>query len=207
MNARFLWARLRGDDTVLGSYATPPDAVLATLNGKKVALIGNARALSETEQGAQIDAADVVVRINSAPIPSALSHGSRTTWIGMSIPVPADVIAQRQPERLIWMSPKRKRLPWRIARTSGFAFYPVDRWHTLVKTLEGRPTTGAMLIDFLASSNAASITLHGFDFFASKSLSGGRDAAAVPHDFDAEQRWVSHLLARDPRFRLIPPRP
>jgi hypothetical protein len=59
-----------------------------------------------------------------------------------------------------------------------------------------------MVIDLLARSEAREVVLHGFDFFASLSLSGGRTARDVPHDFGAERAWVEALLARDARFRL-----
>ena len=59
-----------------------------------------------------------------------------------------------------------------------------------------------MMIDLLARSPAAKITLYGFDFFTSLSLSGSRTAAQVPHDFAAERAFVDALLARDPRFSL-----
>ena len=47
------------------------------------------------------------------------------------------------------------------------------------------------------------VSLYGFDFFASLSLSGSRTAAQVPHDFGGERSYVEALLAQDPRFRLI----
>jgi hypothetical protein len=56
-----------------------------------------------------------------------------------------------------------------------------------------------MLIDLLAASGLAELRLHGFDFFASLSLTGSRRADQVPHDFDTEARFVKALIARDRR--------
>jgi hypothetical protein len=67
------------------------------------------------------------------------------------------------------------------------------------------PTTGLMMIDLLASSHATKITLYGFDFFASLSVSGRRTAAQVPHNFQAERAYVTALLARDSRFCMANP--
>ena len=60
-----------------------------------------------------------------------------------------------------------------------------------------------MLIDLCLRSELASLTLYGFDFFASLSLSGRRNAAQVPHDFAAEGAWVADLLRQDHRLTLI----
>ncbi len=195
-------ARLLRDETRLARFGRPEPELMARLAGSRVALVGNARALAETEMGASIDAADIVIRLNAAPMPVPVSHGRRTDWLAMSIPVPAAVIAARDPALILWMTPKRKRLPWRIAGDPRFALHPAARAETLRGTLGARPTTGALAIDMLARSRLASARLYGFDFFASQSLSGGRAARDVPHDFDAERAWVEALIASDPRFAL-----
>jgi hypothetical protein len=46
------------------------------------------------------------------------------------------------------------------------------------------------------------LRFYGFDFFASQSLTGGRTAAQVPHDFTAERAFAKALMARDSRFSL-----
>ena len=48
--------------------------------------------------------------------------------------------------------------------------------------LGSAPTTGLMVIDFVAHTAAQTIELYGFDFFSSKSLSGRRDSKQVPHE-------------------------
>jgi hypothetical protein len=75
--------------------------------------------------------------------------------------------------------------------------------HRLQSGLGAPPSTGLMMIDLLARSNAREIGLYGFDFFNSLSLSGRRTAAQVPHDFAAERRFVEALMTEDPRFRLM----
>ena len=76
-------------------------------------------------------------------------------------------------------------------------------WFALRDRLGAPPTTGAMLIDLALRSGLASLTLYGFDFFASQSLSGRRTAAQVPHDFGAEAAWVGDMQRRDPRLDLV----
>lgn len=197
----FFWARWRGDEAALMRLSAPLDSVMAELDGAHVALVGNARALATTNQGATIEAADLVIRLNAAPLPSPASHGTRTDWLAMSIPVSPVIIAARTPQRLIWVTPRRRRLPWAVAQSAGFALIPASLQTELATLLGARPTTGAMMIALLVRSRARKIDLWGFDFFASLSLSGTRKARDVPHDFAAEAAWVARLLVQDKRLQ------
>ncbi|SDE00283.1 glycosyltransferase family 29 protein [Limimaricola pyoseonensis] len=197
---RFEIAKFRQDEAQLSTLGLPRAALLERLESRRVALVGNARALAATDFGREIDMADLVIRLNSAPMPAARSHGSRTDWLAMSTPVPEATLRDRRPDLLLWMTAKRKRLPWRIARREGFHLNPADENARLRRRLDAPATTGLMVIDLLARSGVSRAALYGFDFFASKSLSGRRDATQVPHDFDAERLFVEMLLSTDPRF-------
>jgi hypothetical protein len=205
--AGFWLAKARGDEAALGAMGAAEASLLAELEGRSVALVGNARGLAQGRHGAEIDAADIVVRMNAAPIPDPLSHGMRTDWLGTSVGIPRSLVADRAPRRLIWVTPRRKRLPYWMARDARFFLYPATRANALARTLGTRPTTGLMLVDLVMASAARSVTLWGFDFFASQSLSGGRSASEVPHDFSAEAAHVASLAARDPRVRMGSPKP
>jgi len=198
----FLLARTLRREAPLQALSVPQSDVLASLAGKSVAIVGNARSLSDRRDGAAIDAADVVIRINRAPMPSPDSHGRRTDILALATGItPAD-LARVAPGRILWMSHKRKRLAYDIAATPGFHLHPLEDWQRLRATLGAPPTTGLMLIDLAARSSAAGIALHGFDFFASLSLSGRRRADQTPHDFAAERAFAEGLLDRDPRVAL-----
>jgi hypothetical protein len=202
MNAfRFWLAKTMGDEAVLSQLGATEDELLADLAGRHVALVGNARGLADGANGEAIDAADIVIRMNGAPIPHVRSHGARTDWLGVSVAVPPKRVEERAPQRLIWVTPKRKRLPLWMARDPRFALYPAARHAELASGLGGRPTTGLLLLDLVAASQAACITLWGFDFFATQSLSGRRSVADVPHDFTAEAAYVAALAASDSRLR------
>lgn len=197
---KFLLAKARGDEAALARLGDPPEAALRDLAGRRVALVGNARSLKGA--GREIDAAELVIRLNAAPMPEAASHGTRTDWMAVSVPVDAETLAARAPSRVFWMTPRRRRVPWRLATRPGFVLAPAAWNARLADVLGARPTTGLMAIDLLARSGVEEAALYGFDFFASLSLSGGRQARAVPHDFAAERAWVEALLARDARFGL-----
>ena len=192
------------NEAALATLGLPIAAVLNQLHGN-LALVGNAQSLSATAQGGAIDAADLVIRLNRAPMPDALSHGTRTDVLACATSLSATHLQQLNAKLLLWMSPKRKRLSWAMATQKGFALPPLDTYLRLKAHLNAPPTTGLMMIDLLARSPATKITLYGFDFFASLSLSGRRTAAQVPHNFQAERAFVSALFARDQRFCLTNP--
>lgn len=197
----FLIARTLRQEAPLAALSLPMDQVLARFTGT-VALVGNARSLSDTRFGTEIDAANIVIRINRAPMPSATSHGTRTDALALATSIDSETLARLNPALILWMSHKRKRLPWAVASRPGFALPPLDAFHGLSAALGAPPTTGLLMIDMLSRSPATKVTLYGFDFFASQSLTGSRTAAQVPHDFGGERRFVETLMARDPRFHL-----
>ena len=201
---RFRRACRTNDDAWLARWSDPIAALKHELSRQNVAIVGNARALAKGESGALIDAADLVVRINRAPMPSPRSHGRRTDWLALATTLsPAD--AQRlNPQRLLWMSHKRKRLKYWMARRPGFFLYPMRDFEALRKQLGAPPTTGLMIIDFISRSEVERIDLFGFDFFASRSLTGRRGAHQVPHDFAAEKAWLERLMRLDRRIILHP---
>lgn len=202
----FLIARTLRREAPLMRLSVPQAELLAGLAGKSVALVGNARALADSGQGTAIDAHDVVIRINRAPMPAPASHGTRTDWLMLATRLPAADRARLRPGRLLWMSQKRKRLDFQTATSPGFYLHPLADHAALTAVLGAPPSTGAMAVDLLLRAPLARLDLYGFDGFASKSLSGRRGAAQVPHDFSAESRWMAAQAGADPRMEIHPPR-
>jgi len=182
-------------------YSVPLEDLFAELSGKRIAIVGNSRALEASDYGTSIDQAEIIIRINRAPMPTTLSHGSKTNWLALATRLPQSDFERIKAERILWMSPKRKRLSFRLAKSDGFYLFPLAGVESLRGILHAPPTTGLMIIDLVARSDATSISLYGFDFFASLSLTGSRTAKQVPHDFAAEQNWVSGLIDSDPRVK------
>ncbi len=203
---RFLAARLMRNEEMLGTLSVDQNRLLAALKDRTVALIGNARALANTTSGAEIDAHDVVIRINRAPMPYTESHGRRTDWLGLATRLGKEDRERIAPGRILWMSHKRKRLDYETARSPGFYLHPQGDYENLRQRIGAQPTTGIMLIELLMRSRLTRLDLYGFDFFASQSLSGRRSAEQVPHDFEAEAQWVAELAEADPRLHLHPTR-
>ncbi len=194
--------RILNGDAFLQQFSAEQNELLDELSQHSVAIVGNARSLSNQTHGPSIDACDIVIRMHAAPLPNPESHGTKTTWLALGMPVAQSIIVDRAPSRLLWMAKKRKRVRPRIATAKGFYLHPKSDWDALALRLNAPPTTGAMLIDLVARSDAKSINLFGFDFFTSLSLSGRRTAAQVPHDFAAEKQFVTDLIDHDPRVVL-----
>lgn len=203
-NIRFQFERFQSSDA-LTRYSVLPATLLNEFTNKSISLVGNARSLEGTSNGENIDAADMVIRINRAPMPSESSHGTHTDYLALATSLSRNDLQRIKPSRILWMSHKRKRLTFADATSNGFYLHPLSEWETLKETLGAPPTTGLMLINILATSKAKTISLYGFDFFASQSLTGTRTAAQVPHDFTAEKAFVESLLKTDPRFTLVKP--
>lgn len=198
----FLLARRLRDEGMLSLWSDSGVALAQAAQGKRIAVVGNARSLSEKTLGAQIDDHDIVLRLNMAPMPDARSHGRRTDWLASSIPVPQRRIAELDPSRVLWMTRKRKRLPFALAQRDGFYLNPPGPVHALAAQIGAPPSTGAMVLDLVRRLPAAQVSVFGFDFFASLSHSGRRSAAQVPHDFTAERDHAVALFDQDTRFRL-----
>lgn len=177
-------------------------------SGKKIAIVGNARSLLESSQGAAIDACDIVIRLNTAPGCQPASHGSKTTWLACSIPIPIARLRQLSPDFIFYMTPKHR---WRMAHLQllgwKVAYYPKPWWQELSSKLDGaRPSTGIMAADLmLRASSFAELKLFGFDFFQSDSLSVRKAATPGPHDFQKEREFMASLAAIDRRVTIPKP--
>ncbi|MDB4558659.1 glycosyltransferase family 29 protein, partial [Amylibacter sp.] len=97
-------------DPFLRGLSADQSTLLDELAGKTVGVIGNARSLSKQAHGAAIDACEIVIRMHAAPLPQPKSHGTKTTWLALGMPVDQTIITDRAPTRLLWMAKKRKRL-------------------------------------------------------------------------------------------------
>jgi hypothetical protein len=175
------------------------------IRGKTVALVGNARALAGTACGEAIDAHDIVIRMNAAPGLGEDSHGRRTDLLAASVPVERDALASKGAKLILWMTQRRNKLPLWMLQSGRLWFYPAADHAALVSRVSARPSTGIMVLDVMSRSPAASVTLFGFDFFQSLSLSGDHSASSVPHNFAGEEGFAMDLIARDSRFRIERP--
>lgn len=198
----FFAAKLIGSEDHFCSWSKTFAEITQRAEGKIFSVVGNARNLAKSNHGDEIDRSDIVVRLNQAPIPNYRSHGTRTDWIATSTPLDRQLLDVRQPDLVLWMTSKRKRLPWRLVNHDDFFINPVLHHRELFDDILSRPTTGLLAIDLLRRTTAAEIHIFGFDFFQSQSLSGSRRAEDVVHDFASERAWIQRLSVNDSRFHF-----
>jgi hypothetical protein len=182
------------------------DELLSVVDGKSVALVGNARSLDHGDFGKQIDAHDIVVRFNRVPIVSRASHGYRTTWVATGVPISQQRMSALGASHVLWLSRYRRKIPSETAAVENLYLQPIKDIDSLAeRSGVNRPTTGLAVVDLLSSSNARRVTLYGFDFYKSQSSSSHQTIETAPHQFDVEELFVSSLMQRDARFSVVSP--
>ena len=168
-------------------------ALLASLDGRSVAIVGNAASLLSHRHGALIDGHDVVVRMNMGfPVDPAAQGTRFDLWCfsndRATLQAPQGFVAPRA----VWMSPKFRD---RRAGTVDCCFYPIADWQALHDRLGARPSVGAMTVDLVSRASPRQVTVIGFDFNRSKTFYETRTLPS-PHDFAAEERYITDLIAR-----------
>ena len=173
----------------------------ALVSGKRVAIVGRAGSLLSSENGAAIDAADVVVRVN-AVLPILPEHevhiGTRT-----------DLVYHCKRAKASRISAAKRGIPtWRVRGRA--RRYAAETHFTNSKRL--RPTTGFMAIWAALQCGAAEVRLFGFDFFSSGHYQDrepdGDDYSrplAWMHSPSQERRAIKRLIKKHPGL-LIPDR-
>lgn len=162
------------------------------LEARSVAVVGRAGSLYGSGNGAAIDAADVVIRIN---------------WL---LPIPPDQAQDVGSRTDIVYHCKRARAARRAARKRGVATYRVsgkyrrkvaERFFKRPKAF--RPTTGFMAIIETVESGAREVRCFGFDLFRSGHIQErmpGADNYAKPlgwtHNPEEERRALRKLIAQ-----------
>lgn len=174
---------------------TPTDGVY------KVAVVGNAPSIMNSEHGAEIDNCDIVVRFNRANTghTTAFHAGSRTDiWVmSPSTPVqccPKDthtvVISGVQP----FLRPSRY---WTtLSDTPILGECPAGIWYLLVRQLQAPPSAGILVLSTLQSLNL-NLDIKRYGFTENQGVHGLQknhhaDSAVVSsrHNWPREVQWI-----------------
>ena len=183
---------------------TSQKQVLDDLAGKSVAVVGNARSLALSSHGREIDSHDIVVRFNRVPIVSRRSHGYKTDWVATGVPLGDERMQQLGATRLLWMSSFRRKMNRPTIRIHDLYLHPPAEIAALARGIGvERPSTGVTTVDLLKRSACRSISLYGFDFYASQSSSSHQSIETAPHAFDLEAKYIRGLAASDQRFSIM----
>ena len=174
------------------------------LKGRTVALIGNARSLLAHDYGSEIDAHDLVVRLNRGFVVSPKAQGTRTDIVSLTPTLTEDEIEQQfDPTYMVLLTPKLRHLVIvRGPNLKKVLFYPHRYWIADRQKIGRRPSSGYMMLSYMLRLDcAASITLYGFDFGATETYYNPPNYE-TPHDFAAEGRIIQGWESEG-RIRIV----
>lgn len=170
----------------------------------RVALVGSAQSLLNSDFGDDIDSHDLVIRINQgafAPLQAA-STGIRTDYIFMTLTggTPwAKLSFLRRARRaastgVVLMSAKGREV-FRVDLSRFFLHYPTAWQDELINRLGHRPSTGAMAVDLLLRTleSPELLDVYGFDFFRTPDIAHGRNRV-VAHNPEVEENYIMAVV-------------
>lgn len=170
----------------------------------RVALVGSAQSLENSDFGPAIDAHDLVIRINQGAFANLQPHntGVRTDYLFMTLTGGTNSAkwsfirrGQKAAKKGVVLMSSKGRTLFRIDLTPFFLHYPAT-WHEdLITTLGHRPSTGAMAVDLLTRtiSDPDTLDVYGFDFFKTPDIAHGRNNV-VAHDPGVEEDYIRGLI-------------
>jgi len=160
---------------------------------KKVCLIGNANSVLNVEK--DYSRYDIICRMNyGTPVGNEKYLGSRTDVLFTSAPLSKEYIIENfSPYYIIWMTPKIE-IATRWVKENIYGRYSIEDWYKLYNTLNARPTTGCMTIDFLVKYiSFASLNVFGMDFYKSNDWCHDKPVRPV-HNPKAEEVYILNLI-------------
>jgi hypothetical protein len=178
------------------------------IDGRTIAIVGNASSILKTRHGAQIDEC-CVVRLNSGVPIRARAQGRRIDIHCISTPSSFDVNMKKARWLIrfrrgyfagatsIWTGKEE-----REDAASDQMFYPVEMLDYLTSQFGAKPSVGARALHIFSELTEAPIKLFGFDFKESESFYRKRENRG-PHNWDAERDYARGL-ARVGRIEIRP---
>lgn len=182
----------------------------------RVALVGSAQSLLNSDFGVEIDAHDLVIRINQGAFAElqATSTGLRTDYVFLTLTggTPwAKLSFLRRARRaattgVVLMSAKGRAV-FRIDLSRFFLHYPAAWQDELIERLGHRPSTGAMAVDLLLRTldSPEQLDVYGFDFFRTPDIAHGRNRV-VAHNPEVEENYIMAVVP-DGHFHASPSSP
>jgi hypothetical protein len=156
---------------------------------KSVAVVGNAKSLLQADYGSEIEASDIIIRLNKGFVTKPASQGTRTDMVGLTPELSEDETIERfQPKTFLMLIPKMRHYRlFGTAAVRGTLFYRFRYWFADRNLIGRRPSSGFMAISWLVRlGSAQSVTLYGFDFGATPTYYNPV-GYKTPHNYDRER--------------------
>ena len=166
--------------------------IASLISCQSVAVVGNAKSLLTTTFGSDIDAHDIIIRLNKGFVTLPSAQGTRTDMVGLTPELSEDeTIARFEPSYFLMLIPKMRhyRLFGKDA-VRNTLFYKFRYWLADRNLIGRRPSSGFMAISWMVRlGQAKSITLYGFDFGATPTYYNPV-GYKTPHNYDREREIV-----------------
>jgi hypothetical protein len=187
------------------------DELSGRINGGRLSIVGNASSIFGQGLGAEIDMADVIIRMNRGEIRDPVDQGSRTDILCLACPMGAGELKDRfGSPAVIWTDERRSRMHVDLAGKQKLYFCPSLFWTWVqLRTREKKPSTGFIAVHlFSRLFDPAEIHLFGFDWMRTDSfyrdqIVSTRTDWGQGHLWDVERRLVADWLAHDPARRKL----
>jgi hypothetical protein len=191
------------------------DALRPLLDGRRVAMVGNAGALLDSSHGAAIDAHDTIVRFNRGFVRVPASQGKRTDLAAIACKMPYGEIARFGAPPVLWLAAGPGLMSSSfLAHAGAMAVNPPSQWAAAAALLDGkRPSSGLLMLQLLRSHfRPSAVTLFGFDWKRSPTYYENPDDPRQardggPHGWDREEAVVRGWAIEDAAITIVPSRP
>lgn len=180
------------------------------LEGKTVAVVGNAMSLFDKSYGREIDSHDVVVRINKAAMlytrqEASSSHGTKTNvWVFWNTSE-YKTFFPKIPKHVKKMHAGHQgRTPNNIHMID--FVYPDSLYKELKKHAgkHSNPTTGLIFLDHLSKCNPKHVDVYGFDWKETPTFTDPdmKRERMCPHDYETEKNYCMNTFFSRGNFTL-----
>ena len=149
------------------------------INGKSVAIVGNAKSIFDTKYGNEIDGHDFVIRFNRGFIQDRESQGNKTSLLILACPLTDYEIKRFSPK---WVANRSES----YTSNADFRINNYDRW-LLASSIGSQPSTGFIAVNICMYYKAGKIDLYGFDFCKTPTFYNP-EGHKCPHNMDMEKQ-------------------
>jgi len=174
------------------------EALRPLLDGRSVALVGNAGSLLQTSHGAAIETLDTVVRFNRGFVRTPEAQGRRTDIVAIACKMPFGEVREFGSPQILWLAAGPGLMSSSfLARAGSMAINPPSQWAAAGALLaDRRPSSGLLVLQLLRTHfRPASVSLFGFDWKRSPTYyedpnDPRQGRGGGPHGWDREEQVV-----------------
>jgi hypothetical protein len=159
-------------------------------NARSLSIVGNAASILSSQNGANIDASDVVIRMNAGFPKCQVAQGSRTDFLVFSTYEMYVQSKYKMPtNRCAHISIQGRP----ISEKAGILnFYPLEMRNAIAEKLGASPSVGISTIDWISSFYDGQVNVFGFDFKKTHSFHS-RFQHIGHHNYKNEKEYIQSL--------------